>query len=37
VAAKIEEIKTELAMNPALAQSQATMTPPAGQDIAPAN
>jgi hypothetical protein len=35
--AKVEEIKNELAMNPALAQSQATMTPPAGQDIAPAN
>lgn len=35
VQAKAEEIKTELAMNPSLAQ--ATMTPPAGQDIAPAN
>ena len=38
VQAKTEEIKTELGMNPALAQTQqATMTPPAGQDIAPAN
>lgn len=34
---KVEEIKTELGMTPALAQSQATMSPPAGQDIAPAN
>lgn len=37
VQAKTEEIKGELGMSPALAQSQATMTPPAGQDIAPAN
>lgn len=37
VQAKVEEIKGELGMSPALAQSQATMTPPAGQDIAPAN
>jgi hypothetical protein len=37
VQAKAEEIKTELGMSPALAQSQATMTPPAGQDIASAN
>jgi uncharacterized protein (DUF2267 family) len=35
VQAKTEEIKTELGMSPALAQ--ATMTPPAGQDIAPSN
>ncbi|HUQ09097.1 MAG TPA: hypothetical protein VM146_02190 [Steroidobacteraceae bacterium] len=37
VQAKVEEIKTELGMNPSLAQSSATMTPPAGQDIAPTN
>jgi hypothetical protein len=37
VQAKVEEIKNELGMNPSLAQSSATMTPPAGQDIAPAN
>ncbi len=37
VQAKVTEIKSELGMSPALAQSQATMTPPAGQDIAPAN
>lgn len=37
VSAKIEELKTVLGMSPALAQSQATLTPPAGQDIAPAN
>lgn len=40
VQAKAEEIKGELGMSPALAQAnqgQATMTPPAGQDIAPAN
>jgi hypothetical protein len=35
VQAKADEIKTELGMSPALAQ--ATMTPPSGQDIAPAN
>lgn len=38
VQAKVEEIKNELGMNPALAQSSgATMTPPTGQDIAPSN
>lgn len=37
VAAKVEEIKNELAMNPALASSSASMTPPAGADIAPQN
>jgi hypothetical protein len=37
VAAKVEEIKTELAMNPALASSSASMTPPSGADIAPQN
>jgi predicted nucleic acid-binding Zn-ribbon protein len=38
VQSKVEEIKGELGMSPALAQSQQpTMTPPAGQDIAPAN
>lgn len=42
VQAKTHEIKTELGMSPALAQTQpqsqqATMAPPAGQDIAPAN
>jgi hypothetical protein len=36
-AAKVEEIKNELAMNPALASSSASMTPPTGADIAPAN
>jgi hypothetical protein len=36
-AAKVEEIKTELAMNPALASSSASMTPPSGADIAPQN
>ena len=35
VAAKGEELKTKLGMNPAMAQ--ATMAPPAGADIAPAN
>jgi predicted nucleic acid-binding Zn-ribbon protein len=35
VQAKTQEIKTELGMAPAVAQ--ASMTPPAGQDIAPAN
>lgn len=37
VAAKVEEIKNELAMNPALASSSASMTPPSGADIAPQN
>lgn len=36
VRARTEEIKNELGMNPALAQTQPGMTPPAGQDIAPA-
>ena len=36
-AAKVEEIKTELAMNPAVASSAPSMTPPAGADIAPSN
>lgn len=36
-AAKVEEIKTELAMTPALASSAPTMTPPSGADIAPTN
>jgi hypothetical protein len=36
VMAKAEEIKSELGMSPALAQSQApSMTPPSGADIAP--
>jgi hypothetical protein len=37
VAAKGEELKTKLGMNPALASATATMAPPAGADIAPAN
>jgi hypothetical protein len=37
VAAKVEELKNELGMSPALASSSASMTPPAGADIAPQN
>ena len=37
VAEKVQEIKTELGMAPALASAAPTMTPPAGADIAPQN
>ncbi len=37
VAAKGEELKNKLGMNPALAASTATMAPPAGADVTPAN
>ena len=37
VQAKVEEIKTELGMSSTLAQSQATMTPPAGADVTAGN
>jgi hypothetical protein len=37
VQAKVEEIKTELGMSPALASRSASMSPPTGADIAPTN